>query len=438
MTAPPSRRKVWSRPWGYPEALLILAGLLLVGYLWQFLMGQIPTGFFTPPVSVIISLLLVATVLYIGLRGSRLYARRRTPTVIRFILSPAATMTALGGFLVLLLIMGFSVQAPPSVTAGLSGFLHRSGWSSMVHSYPFNLLYLYLLLILGSITVRRLVHFRWHWREIGFALNHLGLFSFLFFALLSGGSMERYSMILEEGRIEWRGANYDQGMQLVELPIALTLQEFHIDEYPPKLILLDGKSGRAITSPRGSASLSIETPPQHGQLSDWQISVEEYLPLGAPIVTTDELVYKPFASTGGAPAVRIKASRGDEHFAGWVSCGSCLMPYRALALSDSLSVVMPYPESRQYYSAVEYIHKSGDIGEAIISVNAPLKTHGWYIYQLNYDQEKGRWATTSELELVYDPFILPVLISIYILLVGALFLLLGPDRRTARTIQSKQ
>ena len=114
-------------------------------------MGPIPAGFFTAPLSIIISVALVVAALYIGLRGSRLYAGRRTPTIVLFVLSPAATLTALGGCLVLLLIMGFCVQVPPTVTAGLSGFLHRSGWSSMVHSYPFNLLYLYLLLLLGSI-----------------------------------------------------------------------------------------------------------------------------------------------------------------------------------------------------------------------------------------------------------------------------------------------
>lgn len=436
MATPSSRSKIWARPWGYPEALIILAGILLVGYLWQYIMGPIPAGFYTAPVSIIISVALVVAALYIGLRGSRLYAGRRTPTIVLFVLSPAATLTALGGCLVLLLIMGFCVQAPPTVTAGLSGFLHRSGWSSMVHSYPFNLLYLYLLLILGSISVRRLTRMRWHWQDIGFVLNHVGLFCFLFFALLSGGSMQRYRMVLEEGRIEWRGADYDHGMQLVELPIALKLKEFHMDEYPPQLILLDGKSGQAVKPSKGATALTIDTVPQQGSLSDWQIRVEEYLPLGAPVITQEELVYKPFASSGGAPAVRLQVSRGQEHYSGWVSCGSYLIPYRALALPDSLSIVMPYPEPKQYYSQVEYILKSGGMGEATISVNDPLKTEGWYVYQLNYDQERGRWATTTELELVYDPFIRPVLISIYTLLLGAFFLLLGPGRHTTRTTRS--
>ena len=113
MATPPSRSKIWSRPWGYPEALIILAGILLVGYLWQYIMGPIPAGFFTAPLSIIISVALVVAALYIGLRGSRLYAGRRTPTIVLFVLSPAATLTALGGCLVLLLIMGFCVQAPP-------------------------------------------------------------------------------------------------------------------------------------------------------------------------------------------------------------------------------------------------------------------------------------------------------------------------------------
>lgn len=433
------KNSIWSRPWGYPEAWIIIGGLLLIGYLWQFILGHIPVGGFTHSLSITILFVLLFIAIYVGVRGSsRIIKKRGQPPVwVQFLLSPAATISAITAFLITLLIMGFTTQAPPQVTANLSGFLHKSGWSSMVHSYPFVQLYLYFLLILGSISVRRLMRFTFTLREIGFLINHLGLFCFLSFALLSGGVMKRFTMILEQNQVEWRGLNYHDN-KLVELPLALTLKEFHMDEYPPNLSLLDSRSGELIKKDGQYDFISVDTAFTTGSLSDWEVRINEYLPLAAPILTDEEIVFKEFGSSGAAPAVKITASRHKESYTGWVSCGSYLFPYRALALPDSISIVMPYPEPRQYYSEVEYIHKNGVVGEGVISVNNPLKVGDWYIYQLNYDQEKGRWGISTELELVYDPFIRPVLISIWALLVGALFLLLGPANAPENSNQKKK
>lgn len=416
-----SKRMMWSKPWGYAEGWIIVAGLLVISYLWQGLMGSIPVGYFAHPVSTIIILLLVSGTIYIGVKSRN---RQKASAFIKFIVSPYATITSLSAFFVQILIMGFSTQVDPRMADGLGGLFHSSGWSAMVHSYPFNLLYIYILLILGSISVRRLISFRLEAKEIGFMLNHFGLYGFLLFALISGGTMKRYTMPLIQNEVEWRGINqYSQ--QQEELPIALELKHFTLDEYPPKLMLLDGKSGQ--TLPEGLPDMvSIEEVPSTGRLMDWDIKIEEYLPLGAPLVRDSTVVFSQFATMGGAPAVRVSADNGQEHHEGWVSCGSFLFPYRALSLGDELSVVMPYPDVRQYYSTVNYYLKDGQQGEKVISVNDPLKVGDWYVYQLNFDEEKRRWAESTEVELVYDPWIKPVMASIWVLFVGAIFLLLGP------------
>lgn len=428
---------MWERPWGYQEAWVIIIGILIVGYLWQFFMGAIPQGAFSHPLSTIILAFVLAIVVYVGVRVGNRRAKRRVPTLIRFLVSPAATITVIVAFIVLLLIMGLTTQVQPNVAKELTGWVHRSGWSAMVHSYPFGLMYLYFLIILGSITVYRIVRFRFTFREIGFVINHVGLFCFLFFALLSGGAMKRYTMVLEQDQVEWRGIDYGSG-ELVELPLALTLKSFRMEEYPPKLLLIDSSTGKSLLKNGAPEFIDIKKPIDKDRLMDWQITVEEFLPFSAPVVNDGDVVFKEFGSSGAAPSVSINARRGTEEYSGWVSCGSYLFPYRGLALADSISVVMPYPEPKQYFSTVEYIHRDGTIGEAVISVNDPLKTNGWYVYQLNYDQVKGRWATSSELELVYDPFIRPVLISIWVLLVGALFLMLGPANAPRKHQISKE
>ena len=88
---------------------------------------------------------------------------------------------------------------------------------------------------------------------------------------------------------------------------------------------------------------------------------------------------------------------------------------------------MPFPEIRQYYATLDYYLKEGGEGSKVISVNDPLKVKDWYVYQLNFDEEMRRWATSTEVELVYDPWLTPVLISIWVLFTGAIFLLLGPS-----------
>ena len=61
-----------------------------------------------------------------------------------------------------------------------------------------------------------------------------------------------------------------------------------------------------------------------------------------------------------------------------------------------------------------------------ILVNKPLRYRGWYIYQLSYNREQGRWSTMSELELVKDDWLYGVYTGIGLLLIGAAMLFLGP------------
>lgn len=397
-----------------------MGALLLLGLLWQWILGAIPPGAYGAPFNVVIASIVSLAAITVGV----LSAKSGAAAWIRFLVSPAATVTVLTAFLLQLLVMGFMVQVSPISVSSMHGILHRMGWSSMIHSYPFNVTYLYLLLILGSVTVRRLMKPRRNLRWVGFVCNHLGLYIFLVFALLSGTDMKRYTMVLKEGSVEWRGLPYHD-TELEELPIAIELVDFHMDEYPPKLMLLDGHSGEVL--PIGAPqSMTVEESGATGVLDGWSVRVTELLPLAAPIMNGDSLVFTAFGSAGAAPAVRLTASRLGESHAGWVSAGSHLFPFRALGLSDDLSIVMPTPEPKQYYSKVDYYLKSGEKGSTTISVNHPLSIGQWYIYQLNYNREMGKWSDTSELELVYDSWLPGVYVGIGLLFLGAMLLLLGP------------
>lgn len=391
----------------------------------QIFLGPVPRSAVGPPINIGVAIGITVLAEAIAVVGK--YRGRRP-----FLARSAATISVLVAFVCLMLIVGFTRQIPAEMAGGLSAWYHKVGLTALLESRAFLGLYAYLLLVLGTVTAYRLHSFKWVLKDIAFTLNHVGLYVFLLFALLSSSEMQRFTMTLfsESAQPEWRAVD---GMtkQVVELPIALKLKRFDLKEYPPKLMILDLSSGDLMPKKRPE-HLVVDSLTSRGQLLDWRIEILEYLPLSAPLVGATDIVFKDFHSTGGAASVRVRASRGAESFEGWVTTGSYLFPYRSLALSDSLAVVMPEREPKQFTSEVQYYTKAGEMGTYNIRVNHPLRLKSWYVYQLGYDREMGRWSKTSELELVYDRWMYWIYIGIGMMLLGALCLLFGPITHTKK------
>lgn len=125
----------------------------------------------------------------------------------------------------------------------------------------------------------------------------------------------------------------------------------------------------------------------------------------ASVAAEDTLKFTEFHSMGATYAVYLKAvnATSGQSKEGWVSCGSFMFPYKALRLSEQTSLVMPEREPQRFVSAVTVYTQAGDVVEDTIEVNRPLKISGWNIYQLSYDETKGRWSDVSVFELVRDP-----------------------------------
>ena len=418
---------MWQSPWGYREGWTIVAGLILAGLALQLSIGLVPDDLPALPVAIAVTLLSVLAGLWhrTGIRAGRSLAL--------FFSGHVATITSVSAFLTLSLVMGLFAQVPASEARNLPDLLYRLGTHTVLGTFAFGFVYLYLIFVLGAVTVRRIIVFRPTVKDFAFVLNHLGLFLFLVAAYVSTSEMERYTMVLEEGAVEWRGTNLATG-ETEELPIALELIDFRMDEYPPKVMILDGVSGELL--PKGAPGyVSAESLPASAVIGEWELTIEQYIPLASPTSNADLPGFAEYRSEGGAPAVfvRAKSQKTGTELSGWVSCGSYLLPYAVLPLEDNLSVVMPAPEPKQYFSETAYYLQSGEKGEARISVNSPLIIRDWYIYQLNYDQEKGRWGTTSVVELVKDPYILPVYIGIALLLLGACLLIFAPPLSEPRS-----
>ena len=243
-------------------------------------------------------------------------------------------------------------------------------------------------------------------RRLSFLLNHIGLFVALIAATLGNADMQRLKMTTRMGSAEWRATD-DKG-QLIELPLAIELKDFTIDEYPPKLMLIDNETGRTLPE-KSPEHVLLEEGVIKGTLQDWQLTIEQSIPMAASVATEDTLKFTEFHSMGATYAVYLKAvnQKNQTTKEGWVSCGSFLFPYKAIRLDSLTSLVMPEREPQRFASEVKIYTQEGTITEGTIEVNRPMEIEGWKIYQLSYDETKGRWSDVSVFELVRDPW-LPV------------------------------
>lgn len=390
---------MWKQPWGYAEGWVICAGLLITGLGLQLIAGPVQPGLFRYPVNLVVGLLFLLVLCIV-------FVSSRKITALRWFSGLTASLTALSAFLSVVLVMGFI----------------GPGIERITHSWPFVLLFLYFLFVLGHVTLRRVTSFRW--RDIPFMLNHAGLFITLLAAVLGNGDLRRLRMTVPLENPEWRAT--DDTNEMIELPLAIELRSFTIDEYPPKLMLIDNATGKALPE-KQPQNILVEETPLSGNLQDWKIEVTRSLPMAACVMGKDTVNFVEFHSEGATTALYVKAYHEANGLReeGWVSCGSYIFPYVSLQLDNEVSLVMPEREPKRFASDVVVYTKDKYTREACIEVNKPLSVAGWKIYQLSYDETRGKWSQMSVFELVRDPWLPVVYTGILLMIAGAIGLFLS-------------
>lgn len=408
---------MWRKPWIYPEAASICGALLLTGILLQITVGKIDWALLAFPVNLILLTLYLIALTGMHFLSSRIYLFRWMSTY------PAA-ISALIAVVSLTVVMGLVRQADAGQT--FNGPEAWFGFSQMLSAWPFVLLFSWLMTLLGMTILHRLPTFnRKTWP---FLLNHLGLFLAVIGAVAGSGDIQKLKMITGIGKTEWRA--FDSEQNLVELPLALELTDFTIDEYPPKLLLISNQDGQALPSGKPD-QLVLEENTRSGRLGDWQIQVERQIPEAGSVSTADTVKFVDYFSRGATYAAYIKVfnTRSKQQKEGWVSCGSFIFPYRALYLNEETSIIMPEREPRRFVSKIKVYTQSGKKQTATVEVNHPLEIEGWKIYQTSYDESKGKWSDVSIFELVRDPWLPVVYTGIFMLIAGALWMFITASQR---------
>lgn len=386
---------------------------MIVGLLLQWQVGAFPFALLRWPVNIATSGLMIVVLL--------LSATKRTSAFYRWFSGVPMAVTLTGIFVVLGIVMGLTPQvvAEPE----LAHWTDRLGLTQMTSSWYFVLIYFMILLSLGALIIRRLVDFRI--RSYAFYLNHIGLWLLLFTAGMGTADIKRYVMYIQEGETEWRV--YNDRKDVLELPIAIRLNDFHMEEYPPKLTIIDRNTG-LIQPEEKPVYFSLDDTEQTGEINGWTVTVKSYI---HEAVRNSDSTYHEVHMPGASPAALIEMYHPQKEIRkeGWVCAGNISQLYKVLNLDEQYCAALTRSEPKRFVSDIDVFMKDGREGHTLLEVNKPYKLEHWMLYQYGYDNEAGKLSTYSSIELVYDPWIVPVYIGILLLAGGSICMLWSGRKR---------
>jgi hypothetical protein len=396
------QRNLWESPWGYVESFFIGFGLIVTGF---FLEVFVATG---APFTIAYPFNIIFLVGYIVLLFV-LYKWFSNTQVIRWLTKVPASISSISLVTLLVMIMGIIPQVSSE-----SNFVNNLGLNRITSNWAFLLILFQFLTCLGLISIKRILQFKWS--NVGFILNHVGLFLALIAGMLGTGDLQRLSINTFEGKPSWIAT--DAQKNEIELPFAFYLKDFVIDEYPPKLALVDNKTG-TIAHNDGKNLYLVEKGETY-YFQNFEVTVNDFLVSSARIGNR----YHAVNELGSPPSAQItvKNTANDSIQNAWISSGSFSQPYESLKISEDYSMVMTIPEIKKFSSDIDILTKEGERISTVLEVNKPFKFKGYKIYQLSYDDKMGKWSNLSVLELVRDPWLPVIYTGIFMMIAGAIYM----------------
>ncbi len=406
-------RKMWQFPWRYRESCTFIGGLIVIGLALQLLVGAFDFTLLCWPVNIILGGIFILLLLGFSFKRKSLFYQW-------FSGIPMA-VTLIAALVILGIIMGLTPQlTSANVTNDLPSHL---GLNRMTSSWPFVLVYFTTLLSLGSLIIRRIISFRI--KDYAFYLNHIGLWLFLFAAGMGASDIKRYVMYVREGEVEWRV--YNDKNDVLDLPVAIKLNDFSMEEYPPKLTIISRKTGEP--QPENKPEyFQIDEKQPDGKINEWNIVLKEYI---HQAVRNSDSTYHEVHIPGSVPAAKIEVRNSERGIQkeGWVCSGNISQLYMVLNLDENFCVAMTRPEPKRFVSDINIYSEDGSESHTLLEVNKPFKQGNWMLYQYGYDNDAGNMSTYSAIELVYDPWVIPVYVGIIMLACGSVCMLWSGNKK---------
>ncbi len=400
-----TKRKTWEHPWKYRESFMVALELLLLGLIFEVLTGGKGAPLLEWPVNMIVGTGLLTLLILI-----HVFYRKRP--VVKWLGSIPAAVSAICFFALVVLLLGFIPQDDPQANRYLIliGFTHmKNSWLMMVSG-------MYFLTTLGFVALRRALPLSR--KNLGFLLNHAGLWITIAAGYLGSGDLVRLQLSLMEDHGAVNLGVNARTQQVREIPFSVKLVDFKIDQYNPRIAIVDGFTG-SVRNEDGKSLILIEKG-MKTTLLNWDIEIVDFEP--NTLRTGGE--YYAADSVGSAPAASIRAVNrtSGEEIKGWISCGSYRVMSQYLPLDQHDILVMTRPEPEKFSSDIIIYGQDGEGLPVTLEVNKPYKYKGWTLYQLSYNEQMGKWSDLSVIEAVRDPWLTVVYTGIFLLLAGAAYL----------------
>ncbi|MGK7395907.1 MAG: cytochrome c biogenesis protein ResB [Candidatus Cyclobacteriaceae bacterium M3_2C_046] len=372
--------------WSYGNSFIFGFTLLTTGFLletFQVPFIKIPAF----PGNIYIGLVFINLLLFS-------YFTLRTHPVIVWLMSVPASISAISFYTLLIISMGF---IPQDQVAG--GMISLLGLDHVVSSWPFLIIQFFFLVTLGMVTLKRTIPFKF--KNWGFILNHLGLWLIIFAAALGTGDFRRLNLLVFEN--ETASIAVDRAGNRYRLPFAVHLYDFNIKQYPPKMALVDQHSGTIIAT----SLIPAKNDPKSVQLDNWKIIIDK-----VEVIPTE---------AGAREVYKFVARQGESVREGLLHLQPDRNPAVAQLNQDQLLALLP-PEPQKYISQVKIMDQEQEKEDSIV-VNQPSAFAGWKIYQSSYDESAGADSAYSVFEVITDPWIPVVYLGLFMLIVGAVYLM---------------
>jgi len=390
-------------PWKYTESFIIVFTILLASLGIEFI-----TGTRTPKISYpanVISLLFLAGI------SLMLYLISKKRAVFKWFYSIPAAIAAIALFVIPSLLMALIPQRQSESLY----FLYN-----VTSSWTYTISIIFFLIILGTVTIKRLAKFSK--KNIAFFLNHFGLWLCVASAHLGAGDIQKRDMILEEGKTSWYGIINESTLE--ELDFAIKLRDFSIEEYPAKIAFVDNNTGEIITY--NNKPFIID--PHEGlqfTYKNFDLHIEKLYMNSAPVLDR----FEPVLSMGATQSLKITQSNNGIIDTFWISSPSNLYRQAMHQIDSNTTILMTNPEAKCFLSEITVYEKTGAVYDTAIEVNKPIEIAGWKVYQTSYDESMGKWSSQSVLELIKDPWLPIVYLGFFLLIAGSLYLIWTGKRK---------
>ena len=382
------KKVFWCFPWGYRESLVIGLGILFCGIFIDLITNtSLPLLKYQYNIFVGLAFILSLVLLFV---------LNKNNSTVKWLYSYYASISTVSLFGFVSMLIALIPQNGKSTL-----FIYN-----LTSSYTYFLAYLFLLIVLGMVVLNRMMPFRI--KNVGFLFSHLGLWITLFAAGIGYGDMQKVKMYLKEGETVWYA--FDKDNKQIELPLALKLNDFDIDEYCSKLAIIDN-STREILLERGKPYVVDIVKNKVIVMLNYAFNVKHYYKYS--IFTGEN--YQPVITPESVSSALVEIADKKK----WVSSEGINSLPEIMKINDRHSLMLLKPEPKRFFSKVTVYEKNGIIRQEIIQVNKPIKVKGWRIYQSSYDKTKGKWSVISIVDLVKDPWLNVVYLGCIFIILGA-------------------